>query len=130
MTTPARQYHSQQTHFLRKSITYSNIGSTLEIGVVPAGAIVINAGVIVSTAFNSGTTDVLDIGTSADTDGFATAMTLRTIGRVPADELATSDDLGPYASDTTLKCVLSSTGTAATAGAGEVYVEFIPDTDL
>jgi hypothetical protein len=129
MTTPARQYHTQQTHYLRKSISYTDIGSTLEVGVVPAGAIVIGAGVVVSTAFNSGTTDTLDIGTSADTDGFASAISTHTAGRIVADDLATSDDLGPYASATTIKCVLAATGTAASAGAAEVYVEFIPDND-
>lgn len=129
MTTPARIYHTQQTHFLRKSISFEDIGSTVDLGVVPAGAIVINAGVVVSTAFDSGSTDVLDIGTSSDTDGFATDLSLQTAGRIAADELATSNDLGPYAADTTLQCVLAATGTAATAGSAEVFVEYIPDTD-
>jgi hypothetical protein len=130
MTTPARQYHTQQTHYLRKSITFSNLGTTVDVGVVPAGAIIIDAGVIVTTAFNSGTTDVLDIGTSADTDGFATDLDLRTAGRIVADEMATSNDLGPFATDTTIKAELAATGTAASAGAGEIYVAFIPDNDL
>jgi hypothetical protein len=129
MTTPARLYHTQQTHYLRKGITFNDIGNTVDVGVLPAGAIVVNAGVVVSTAFNSGTTDVLDIGTSADTDGFATDIDLRTAGKIAADELATSNDLGPYAADTTIQAVLASTGTAATAGAAEVFVEFIPDND-
>jgi hypothetical protein len=129
MTTPARQYHTQQVHYLRKGITIADIGLTVDLGVVPAGAIVVDAGVIVTTAFNSGTTDVLDIGTSGDTDGFATDLDLRTAGRIVADELATSNDLGPYATDTTLQGVLASTGTAATTGAGEIYVAFIPDND-
>jgi hypothetical protein len=129
MTTPARQYHTQQTHFLRKSITYLDLGTTVDVGVVPAGAIVVNAGIIVTTAFNTGTSDVLDIGTSGDTDGFATDLDLQTVGRTIADELASSNDLGPYASDTTLQGVLVASGTAATAGAAEIFVEFIPDTD-
>lgn len=125
----ARQYHTQQTHYLRRSISYTDDGSTLDLGYVPAGAIVINAGVIVTTAFNAGSTNVLDIGTSADTDGFATDLALGTVGRVLADELATSNDLGPYAADTLLQCVVDLTGTAATTGAGEVFVEFIVDND-
>lgn len=125
----ARQYHTQQVHYLRKSFTFADDGLTLTLGKVPAGAIVINAGVVVSTAFNAGSTNVLDIGTEADPDGFATDLALGTIGRVPADELATSNDIGPYAADTTLVAVVDLTGTAATAGAGEIYVEYIPDND-
>lgn len=125
----ARQLHTQQTHYMRKSFTYADDGSTLTIGKVPAGAIVINAGVIVKTAFNAGSTNVLDIGTEADPDGFATDLALGTVGRVLADELATSNDLGPYSADTTLVCVVDLTGTAATTGEGEVFVEYIPDND-
>jgi deoxycytidylate deaminase len=125
----ARQFHTQQTHYLRKSITYSDIGSTVSLGKVPIGAIVVDAYVVVSTGFNSGSTDILDIGTSDDTDGFATDLDLQTAGKIAADELATSNDLGPYASETELKAVVAATGTAASAGAAEVVVEFIPDND-
>lgn len=125
----ARQYHTQQVHYLRRGFSYTDDGSTLDIGTVPAGAIVINAGVIVKTAFNAGSTNVLDIGTSSDTDGFATDLALGTIGRVLADEMATSNDLGPYAADTLIQCVVDLTGTAASAGEGEVFIEYIPDND-
>lgn len=129
MTTPAREYHTQQLHYLRKGITFADIGSTVSLGKLPAGAIVDNAYVLVSTEFNSGSTDTLDIGTSGDTDDFATGIDLQTAGKIAADELATADDLGPYASDTELKAVVAATGTAASAGAGEVVVTYIPDND-
>lgn len=129
MTTPAREYTTQQLHYLRKGITFADLDTTVTLGVLPAGAIVDNAYVIVSTAFDSGTSDVLDIGTSGDGDGFATDLGLQTAGKIAADELATSDDLGPYASDTTLQATLVAAGTAATAGAGEIVVTFLPDND-
>ena len=119
----ARQYHTQQVHYFRRAITFSETG-TLTIGVIPAGAVVINAGVVVTTAFNAGTTNTLDIGTSADTDGFATALALGTVGRIVADEMATSNDLYST-SDVTLQCVVTLSGTAATTGAGFVYVEYV-----
>lgn len=124
-----RQLPWQVVPFLRKSISYTDDGSTLTVGWVPAGAVIDNAYVIVSTAFNAGTTNVLDIGTAADTDGFATDLALGTIGKIAADELATSNDLGPFSVDTEIQCVVDLTGTAATAGAGEVIVTFIPDID-
>lgn len=125
MTNPstARVYHTNQTHYFRKRIIFSDTVVTL--GVIPAGAIVINAGVVVTTAFNAGTTNVLDIGTSGDDDGFATDLALGTIGRIAADELATSNDLYST-SDVTLTATYAQTGTAATAGEGFVFVEFIP----
>ena len=120
----AREYHTAQTHYLSKAITFADNGLTLNMGYVPAGAVVIRAGVVVSTAFNGNSSNVLDIGTSADTDGFATDLALGTIGCIVADELATSNDLGPYASDTLIQAVVVSTASAS-AGAGTVFVEFI-----
>ena len=90
--TVARDFQKQMVHYLRKGFTYADDGSTLTVGVVPAGAIVIRAGVVVSTAFNAGSTNVLDIGTSGDTDGFATDLALGTIGVIVADEMATTND--------------------------------------
>lgn len=126
--TQARHNTTQQVGYLRKHIAYTDNGSTLNVGVLPAGAIVVSAGVIVSTAFDGNSANTLDIGTSSDTNGFATLLALGTVGNIVWDELATSNDLGPYASDTTIQCVVTSTA-SATAGAGEVYVMFIEDND-
>jgi len=127
MTTPARNDGSQAVQTITKDIAFSDVDTTVTVGVLPAGAVVLRAGAIVSTAFNSGSTDILDIGTSADSDGFATDISLATIGVIAADEMATTNDAGPYASDTTIVCVPAQTGTAASAGAARVYVEFIAD---
>lgn len=127
--TNARRYHTSQVHYLRKAIAFSDGASAVvTVGIIPAGAVVINAGVVVTTAFNAGSGNVLDIGTSADDDGFATDLALGTIGRIAADELATSNDLY-VTSDTTIIATLALTGTAATAGAGIVFVEFLVDND-
>lgn len=128
MAQPARQYHSQQTHYLRKAIAYTDNGVAVTVGKLPEGAVVINAGVVVTTAFNAGTGNILDIGTSADDDGFATDLALGTIGRIAADELATSNDLYST-SEVTITATVALSGTAATAGAGIVYVEYLPNND-
>lgn len=125
--TAAREYHTAQVHYLYKDITYADNGQTLSLGFVPAGATVIRGGVVVSTAFNGNSANTLDIGTAADTDGFATALALGTIGVIAMDELATSNDCGPYAADTELKCVVTSTASAS-AGAGRVWVEYLVPT--
>lgn len=124
-TIPARDPWYQQPGYLRKKIVFGDSGTAVTVGVVPAGAIIIDAGVIVSTVFNAGTTNTLDIGTSADADGLASAIALGTKGRIVADDLATSDDLGPFTADTTITATPATSGTAATTGEGEVYVTFL-----
>ena len=121
--TAAREFHTAQVHYLTKAITYADNGSTLDMGYVPAGAYVIRAGVVVSTAFDGNSSNVLDIGTSTDTDGFATDLALGTIGVIVADEMATTND-AYCAADTLIQCVVVSTASAS-AGAGMVWVEYI-----
>lgn len=120
-----RLYHSDQVHYFCENITFANAGTTVTLGTLPPGAVVVDAGVVVTTAFN-GSSPTLDIGTSGDTDGFATLLSLGTIGRIVADEMATSNDL--YATTaTTISCTLSAMS-GASAGVGFVYVEYLmPD---
>lgn len=130
MSTGGTNLRLPVVHTLAKDFTYSDNGSTLSLGYVPIGATVIRGGVVVSTAFNAGTGNVLDIGTAADPDGFATDVALGTIGVISADEMATTNDAGPFTSDTEIVCVPALSGTAATAGVGRAWVEFIIDQDL
>ena len=127
--TNARDLQIQATHYLRKRIQYS-AGATAvtTIGIIPAGAIVTRAYVCVVTAFNAGTANVMDIGTSLDDDGFATDLALGTIGVISADEFATTNDFYA-ATDLTLTATLALSGTAATAGDAHVIIEFIPNND-
>jgi hypothetical protein len=124
-TTPATEYHSPTTQFLRRDISEADEGlGELTVGVLPARAIVISAGVVVSTAFN-GTTPIVDIGTSDDPDDFATDLALATAGRIVADEMATANNIYSTTEET-VTCTVSATGNDSTAGYGSVYVEFIP----
>lgn len=125
--TAARQYNMQMVHYLRKGFTFSDDGSTLTVGILPAGAQIIKpmSGVAVNVAFNAGTTNVLDIGTSADGDLLATDLALGTIAFVALDEAVTMT----VAADTTITATVDLTGTAASAGQGEIVICFIPDND-
>lgn len=119
--TTARLYHTDQVHYVVKPIVYTTLSYT--IGTLPKGAVIVDAGVIVTTAFAGGTPQTLDIGTSADGDGLATALVITSAGRKVADELATSDDLVMTA-DTDVTATLSA-GATTSAGAGYVYVSYI-----
>lgn len=127
--TDARKYSTQQVHYMRKDFTFADDGSTLNFpNKVPAGSIIVGAGIVVSTAFNAGSGNVADLGTEADPDGLATDLALGTVGNIVWDELATSNDLYVTA-DTQYVVVVDLTGTAATTGVGHAYIQYIPDND-
>lgn len=125
-----QQFHTNQTHYLRKTLSVGDItsGVAVNLGYIPAGACVLGASAVVSVAFDSATSDVLDIGTSSDGDGFATDLDISSVGLKVADELATSDDL--YAStETLLTAAWTGAGTAPTVGTVIVHVEYSVDNE-
>lgn len=127
--TSARQYHQQMIHYLRKGITYLDDGLTVTVGTIPAGSLVVKpiSGVAVTQVFNAGTTNVLDIGPSADagTDLWATDLSLSSPGFVPLDEAVTN----LVVSDTIVQAAVDLIGTAATTGTAEIVIAYIPDND-
>jgi hypothetical protein len=122
--TTAREYHTAQVHYLSKEFTKADAGLVLTLGVRPGGSYVVRGGVVVTEAFNAGTNNRLDVGTSADDDGFATDLALGTVGVIVADEMATTND-AYSATDQTISATVDVTGSAATTGAGFVWVEYI-----
>jgi hypothetical protein len=131
--TVARQFHSQQIHYLRKTVTFSDNGVARVVGVIPAGSQILNtlSGVFVTTAFNAGTSNVIDIGTTANDDLYGTDIALGTRAFVAFDEAATATDVNTWllTADTTITATVALAGTAATAGSAEVVVCYIPDND-
>lgn len=125
MTVPARRYSQQMVHYLRLDITYANYGQgALTVGVIPAGSVILKpaSGVNVSTAFNSSGTDLLDIGTSADDDLYATDLALQTVGFAALDEAVSVY----VSSDTTITCTAAQSVADATAGVAQVVIAYIP----
>ena len=123
----ARQYHQQMVHYLRKSIVFGDDDVELTVGTIPAGAVILPAasGVIVTTVFNAGTANVLDIGTTADPDLYATDLALGTLGQVTLDEAVDFS----VSADTTITATPALTGTAATTGAGIVIIAYAVNND-
>jgi hypothetical protein len=124
----ARVYPQQMVHFLRKSIAYTDNGSTLDIGTIPAGSLLIKpmSGVSVNVAFDGNSSNVLDIGPSTDsgTNLWMTSGSLASIAFVALDEAVTM----LVSSDTLVQCLVTSTASAA-AGTAEVIICYIPDID-
>lgn len=119
-----QNYHQNMVHYLQKEISYTDDGTTVTIGTLPANSVVLRGGVAVTTAFNGATTNTLDIGTTADPNGFATVLALGTIGNIVADEMATSND-ALVSAETDVVGVVVSTASAS-AGTAYVWVEYVP----
>jgi hypothetical protein len=127
--TTARQHSMQVIHVLRKGFTFADDGTTITVGTIPAGSLIIRpmSGVAVTTVFNAGSTNVLDIGPSTDsgTDLWATDLALGTLAFVPLDEAVTN----LVTVDTIVQAAVDLTGTAATTGAAEIIIAYVPDFD-
>jgi hypothetical protein len=123
-TTTPRQLQTQQVHYFRKTISYTQNAQVIDVGVIPAGALVLKplSGIAINTAFN-GSSQTFDLGPSDNTDLWATDLSLSVATFVPCDEnvsfLVTAVTL--------VQCVFTST--SASAGEGEVIIAFIPDND-
>lgn len=120
----ARQLHSQQTHYFRKRVSYhdAGIGTGVVFGTMPTGGMIITQNVRVSTAFNAGTTNAINVGTTAGgTQLFTDAATAG--ARSP-----TIANLS-FASDTDLYVQYAQTGTAATAGVADIVIGYVPNND-
>jgi len=126
----ARQLHTQQVHYYRKAFALLDLptGVEVDIATLPAGSIIQDAYVVVTTAFNSSVSDLLDMGTNADPNGFMSAVSVASAGKKSADDLATSDDLYS-ANEVTVSLTRTESGTAATAGALIAVILFIPNND-
>lgn len=124
-----RLYHTQQLHYLRRNITYADDGLTLDVGVIPAGSLIIKpiSGVAVHVAFDGNSSNVLDVGPSTDsgTNLWGTSLSLASIdAMVPLDEAVTMK----VTVDTLVQCLVTSTAAAAN-GSGVVIICYIPDND-
>jgi len=131
------QTEHSHIHYVRKKFNYSDLtsGTAASIGWLPANAIVFDAVAYVDTAFNSGTSDVMDLGfraagdgTAADDNEFMSAVSIASVGLKSADDLATAGDLiFPKGAEVTAKW--TGAGTAATAGVVYCMVAYFVDND-
>jgi hypothetical protein len=124
MAGPARQLHTQQVHYLRKRVNFndSGIASGVVLGTLPAGALITGQHVDCSTAFNAGTTNALNVGTTATgTEIFTDAAT--------AGRRAPTIAAVRFANDTDIYVSYAQTGTAATAGVADVIINYVPNND-
>lgn len=101
--------------------------ATVNIGGLPAGAVVVGAVVQTLTAFNAATTNNINIGftdpTATVANAYVAAQPIGPIGTVNLT-MAPTTNVG-LSRPTTVTCAYSQTGGAATAGAAIVIVRFV-----
>lgn len=136
--TDARELPFQAVHYLRKGITYNETGigtdATVKVGTLPAGALVLFTLVKVTTAFNAATTNVIDVGISSNDDALVDGGTTGN-GDGDVDATATGGTIvwrgldESISADTPIYVTYTQSGTAATTGAAEIVVAYVPDND-
>lgn len=129
-----REFHQQVVHYLRKSVAFNttNIATaaTVLVGVLPAGALVLGTYVAVTVAFNAATTNVLIVGTAADTSALVAAASVAE-GAVASTLVSPPTLAGAIAPtlDTSIFAQYTQTGTAATTGAATIVVAYTVNND-
>lgn len=125
----ARRFHTSQTHFLRRSVAFNTPGitsaTTVEVGTIPANALVLRVGVRIDTAFNAGTTNTLDVGYVGAATAYFGAQAAGS--QAVAVATITFANQNPSAvAPTPIFVRYNTAGTAASAGAATVWVEYAP----
>lgn len=88
---------------------------------LPAGAIVIGGEIVITTAFNAGTTNTIDVGDGGDDDRYtSTIITASSLGRTALTLTGYQ-----YTTADTIDLLATLSGTAATTGAGYLMVMYI-----
>lgn len=98
------------------------IGSGVAICEVPAGTIVTRAIAVVTTAFDAATTNVLTVGKKTNANEILGTADI-TEGTAGTYQKNVFVDMG---AETKIYAKYTQTGTAATAGAAEIYLEVVP----
>lgn len=98
--------------------------ATKELFTLPAGAEITAWEVVIETAFNAGSTNLLDVGDGTTANKFADDVALGSIGFVRAG-FKPAEMFTPLTVDTTFVATYTQSGSAASAGKATVRVNWI-----
>lgn len=131
----ARNTGWQNVHTFRVRMTPANaaaLNAGVKIGRLPSRALIQFMALHVSTAFNSATTDTIQLGSTNGAVDLLAATTLRTAGYTP---LTSAAGLGIFnnnagtAGETDIWAKYAQSGAAATAGDATLVIGYLPDND-
>jgi hypothetical protein len=126
-----REYTHSSLHYYRRTIAFDTpavgVVETIDIGTLPAGAVIYDAIVKVNTPFNAAGDNLINVGIAGTPD----AIVDETDIDATSAEFQSSRrgcDLS-FAVDTPIFATYTQSGTAATAGEAEIIVLYVPDND-
>lgn len=126
--TTARELTTQQIHYLRKALAYTDGNSAaVTVGYIPAGSLILPqlSGIFSLIAYNSGTNNNYTIGTAASATAFIGATAFPAAG---AFTLITGTGTGLRVTiDTQIIVTNALTGTQATTGSSLAVFAYIPN---
>lgn len=120
MSYPAHKLHTDQTHYLKAYVTYSDAGivaGTKEIGTLPKNAQILRSSVQIATVSTAG--GVLSVGTAS-----GTATNIVTAGDVNETVQAVTAVAGVGVLSATLDYPVYVKWATATAGAAYITIEY------
>lgn len=120
---PARDAYNRQIQYISTSLAIADAGVAKLVGRLPAGSMIVKpiSGAQVNIVFNAGTTNTIDIGTSAAGTLYSSAGAAGTIAFVPLNQGVTE----LIAVDTDIYATLNLSGTTATTGSARAVVAFL-----
>jgi hypothetical protein len=125
---PARNSGDQTINYLRAPINFTNLGTVniVQLGTLPAGAVVLRAYVVVNQVFNWGTNNLLKVGIVGADTSILSSVSLLATGLIVATAALTAAATITPTVDTQVIVTSLATGTQATTGSGFVVVEYCP----
>lgn len=113
------------------TITFANTTDKSLSIVIPANSQLVDIKIFVTTAFNAGTTNTLDIGIVGNSDLYVDNAAVGTAGDAALGVTALVSDWSDIGTtDVKLAAKYIQTGTAATAGAARIVVSYVQNNNL
>ena len=127
MTASSRKTQYQVPHEISQVVSWNTTGNTtgVEIGTLPAGAVIDRTSVLTTTAFNGTTSVALSVGVTGTGTGLINGTDVRTAA-ARVDTVCPIAAVGPLAADTTIYASVAFGGTVGTAGTAYVVVTYWP----
>jgi hypothetical protein len=125
---PARNSGDQTINYLRAPVTFTSLGTTgiVQVGTLPAGAVVLRAYVVINQVFNWGTNNLLKVGVVGSDASIISSASLLATGIISATAVLTAAATITPTVDTQIIATSLATGTQATTGTAFIIVEYCP----
>lgn len=108
---------------LTKAITYANT-TAFEVGKLPPNAFITDIKLIITTAFNAGGNDYVDVGTTGSANRYANDIAASSTGSASVTSTAYWGYVESATEPTTINAIYVPAGSTPTAGVGRVVVNY------